>query len=140
MHGSQVSAAQLSACESRIQALTDLVTAQGETIAAQGATAARVEAAVAEQTAAVRDLASAFGSAASSGEGGHGAARRQADRATEERRHSLKASFMAKVMSPIIGYGTDHALAQFVYVNRTVCFPTICRPYVPALGLDGRMA
>lgn len=32
-----------------------------------------------------------------------------------EGRQSCKASFLAKLLSPIIGYGTDHTLAQFVY-------------------------
>ena len=31
------------------------------------------------------------------------------------KRQSLKASFLAKVMSPLLGYGSDHQLSQFVY-------------------------
>eukprot|EP00972_Heterocapsa_arctica_P102884 15163339-Heterocapsa_arctica.AAC.1 len=30
-------------------------------------------------------------------------------------RQSLKGSYVAKVLSPLIGYGTDYALFQFVY-------------------------
>ena len=31
-------------------------------------------------------------------------------------RHSAKASFMAKVLSPLLGYGTDYELMQYVFV------------------------
>ena len=30
-------------------------------------------------------------------------------------RHSAKASYMAKVLSPLLGYGTDYELMQYVY-------------------------
>ena len=33
----------------------------------------------------------------------------------EEGRHSAKASFMAKVHSPLLGYGTDYELMQYVW-------------------------
>jgi hypothetical protein len=33
----------------------------------------------------------------------------------EKKRQSLKASFLAKLMSPVIGYGSDPQLSQFVY-------------------------
>ena len=34
---------------------------------------------------------------------------------SEGGRHSAKASFMAKVLSPLLGYGTDYELMQYVY-------------------------
>ena len=36
-------------------------------------------------------------------------------KASSKTRQSLKASFLAKVMSPVIGYGCDHQLAQYVW-------------------------
>ena len=37
------------------------------------------------------------------------------DAAKQSGRQSLKSSYMTKVLSPLIGYGTDYALFQFVY-------------------------
>ena len=37
------------------------------------------------------------------------------DDESEGGRHSAKASFMAKVLSPLLGYGTDYELMQYVY-------------------------
>ena len=33
----------------------------------------------------------------------------------EEERHSAKASFAAKLLSPLVGYGSDYELLQYVY-------------------------
>ena len=63
-------------------------------------------------SAASRSSTSASSSSASSDSSDEAA---QVQEQPDKKHHSLKASYLAKVMSPVIGYGSDRQLAQFVY-------------------------